>query len=223
LDNGTAFIIWKRSLSNAFETYRSELWVNYFDGAQWGTSKMIHDTPSTYIANLTLEVNQEGKAVVVWKQAPSFYNPDNSNIWVTQFDGENWHIPSMISAENVPANTPILKIDNEKMVVAWLQQNEFIFSQYNGQSWELIQQVPELDDESTHTNLTLSLLGQQMTAIWISSLNGINQIILSRYNENSWDSPIILNDPANQILKTYAYAADQHGNAHIVWPQDNGE
>ncbi|VAW61951.1 hypothetical protein MNBD_GAMMA09-178 [hydrothermal vent metagenome] len=118
--SGKAFVVWAQIDGDD----RSGIWVNRFDGANWGSAERI-ETGTGYAVSPQIAVDSSGKALAVWEQRDG----SRHNIWANRFDGTNWGSAKRIETGTGYAVSPQIAVDSSgKALAVWEQRDG---SRYN--------------------------------------------------------------------------------------------
>ena len=181
-DSNHAFVAWTESGDCG-----GSVWINGFDGAQWGTALNLGVTGA---AAQSVAMNASGDAVVVW-QKNYYFNPPTcggitgSEIWVRRLKAGTWQAAERVSDasgedSSFYAIDPVVTIDdNGGITVAWSQervapapgviQGTYV-RRFAGTSWSTATRISSPDRYSWEVQAGVAGNGD-VTVVWRQDTN----------------------------------------------------
>jgi hypothetical protein len=177
---------------------------------QWSNSELIAQSNQAKTV-----LNNDGKAITVWWK----YNNTNSHyeIQMSQFDGNAWSQPQLISGSSASVYNPSVAMDNNgNAIIIWEDWGSvstsggIMFMEYRNGSWSSPRLASNMSFPAiTHGSVAMNDNGN---AIIVWSDNSVNKI---EYVNGVWSQPVIV---SNDFYAKYPdVRLNQNGEGLITW------
>ena len=189
-DDGSAIVVW-----SAKDGYFSSIWVNRFDGINWGVSEIIADgynsvlygTQSTSLSDPQIAVADDGSAIVVW-QKTSFLTSSSSSIRAKHFDGTNWGTTTTVAGDT--SMSPNIASDGTGNAIAfWVKYGDDSgtwTSRFDGTDWGTPEKIN--DYHYGFRDIILNGAGKAI-AIWAQADDDLTSIWSIFFDGTNWGTP----------------------------------
>ncbi|WP_375176317.1 Ig-like domain-containing protein [Marinobacter mobilis] len=207
---------------------RNNVYASYFQaGSGWGSAEVI-DANIAGTLNPRLAMNQQGDAVVVWKQFNAGFT--RYDIWSNRYDvGSGWQVAEQIEFSNMDAGgADVALSDNGFAVAAWAQddgtRNNIWASRYDPDSgWG---SASLLENENFggagSPQATMDAAGNALV-VWFQMDASRQNVWANRYSAGAgWGSADIIETNSTGNALDARVALDTNGNGMAVWYQDDG-
>jgi hypothetical protein len=222
--NGNAYAVWQD-----FRNGTSDIYFSYrpFGGSWQANTKVNHDTSNTIRSQPAIAVDANGNAYAVWTE----YRNGNPNIYFSYRPaGGGWQGEGKVNQASGTAKQYVPRIasdPNGNVMVVWQDGrsgNEDIYSAYRpfGGSWSaevLVNNDGGSSDQLNPDVVFLTVDGYPtFIAVWEDRRNGVEDIYYAINSFGNWDFyQGKVNDGTSTNMYGPRVAADQAGNAYVVW------
>jgi len=220
-NNGKAIAVWLQFDAQQ----RIDLWASHFDGSNWTNPELIekgNENPGP----AQIAVDKNGKAIAVWPQSDG----TNMNIWANRFDGSAWGKAELIEAVDQDAQNPQIAFDNNGNAIAvWRQQAtkdaepSIWANHFDGNNWGDAELIETGNETALFPQITFDG-NDNAIAVWAQFLDATPSeagIWTNRFDGSDWGTPVLIDD-GNGDARSPQIAADNNGNAAVVWRQFDG-
>ena len=234
-DNGNAIIVWTSWNSGDnriyMSEYRDETWDHPANSADYV------GTPPNNIFDLRIAMDNDGNAVMVWRQWKTGDN--NFQIYKSEYRNSAWTHPASLN-DNISPNgksaylPQVAMDDNGNALIVWYQSdstniNQIFMSEYRDGDWAHPASLSDNispDGQNAFTPMVAMNSNGNALIAWHQN----NQMYKSEYWDGVWIHPAGLSDnisPDGALgldnPPPHAVAMDDGGNAIIGWLQLDGD
>jgi len=218
-NSGNALAVWAQS-----DGTRMNIWANRFDGAGWGSAKLIETDNAGDALWPRIAFDNSDNALAVWAQSDG----TRINIQANRFDGSAWNTAKLIETDNAgDALWPQVAFNNSGSAFAiWAQSNGTRYSirtnRFDGTSWSSTERIGTGNAEDAFKpQITFDNSGNAL-ALW-GQYDGIRtNIWANRFNGAGWDTAELIETDNRGDAFGPRVAFDRSGNAFAVWVQNDG-
>ncbi len=228
MNRGSAIIAWHQFDGADYQIFMSE-----YRMSKWKHPKGLSDNISVDGTNAQLAhvaMDDDNNAMIVWEQSDGA----RYQIYKSEYRNNAWTHPVRLSDNISPngqdAHNVQLRMDNNgNAIIVWDQSDgsvkKIFKSEYRGGDWTHPSSLADaIVSNAFDPQVAMDDNGNALIA-WIQN-DGVNdQVFLSEYRSGVWKYPDFLfeNISPDGSNTMYSKAAmDDHGNAIVVWAQDEG-
>jgi len=226
MNEESAIIVWNQSDSKQLQIFKSE----YRLGA-WKHPEGLDDNISiggTYAQSPQVAMDDNNNAMIVWEQIDG----SHYQIYKSEYREGAWTHPVQLSDNISPngqnASKSQVKMDNNgNTIIVWHQTDGSVFkifkSEYRSGIWTHPSSLADaIVSNAFDPQVALDDNGNALIA-WIQNDGVKDQVFLSEYRSGVWKYPDFLFEnisPDGSNTMHSKAAMDGHGNAIVVWAQD---
>ncbi|WP_372980832.1 Ig-like domain-containing protein [Marinobacter sediminum] len=219
---GQAFAVWTQ-----FDGTRDNVWVNRFDGSDWGMAEVIDVDDAGSSRSPQVALDATGRAIVVWAQFDgSWYR-----ILARRFDGSNWGAAELIEADNSgrlgDASAPQIVLDgNGRALAVWEQfdgsRNNIWSNRFDGSTWGTAGRIQtDVASDASAPQIAINAHGQAF-AVWTQFDGTRDNIWANRFDGSAWGAAEQIETDNAGGASNPQIAHDTDGRAVAVWQQSDG-
>jgi len=228
--NGNGLVVWKQN-----QGFNYSIWSSYynFSDSTWSDAQLIGIVDEASVAYSEVVFDNQGNAIAVWNQTDG----DENSIWANRYSAINnsWGIAEAIEQTIDDTYEPKIAIDNNgNALVIWHQRDGAVksiwanrYSAINN-SWgtpvviETGDGDARLADGVSNAQIAIDTAGNGI-AVWSQNDGTEDSIWVNRYDfaTTSWGAASLIENDAG-YARAPKVAMDSHGNAMVLWYQDNG-
>jgi uncharacterized protein with GYD domain len=220
---GNAIVVWQQS-----DASRENIWSNRYSSATgWGTAELIETDNAGRAAAPKVAFDGSGNAVAVWHQ----WDGTRDNVWANRYPaGGSWGAAVEIEADDTAEATgPRVALDASGNAIAvWQQADNILANRYDvtGGAWGAAAAIESEAGVADSPRVAVDGSGNAL-AVWSQFDTGSSSYNLwaNRYEAGSgWGTAELIESnggSVNSLSGVPDVAADEHGNALVVWIHQN--
>jgi len=197
----------------AYFTFCSLLYSQPFT---WKTPVNLSNVTAEGAAFPTMAIAENGDIYIAWSY-PSSGGGDR-DIYMTWFDGQNWHTPEKIYDDTTAVYTPKLVIDSTgtlhlTITQQWGGSTRIIYKKRENGIWSLPIQLSPDSLGTAHKNEMVVDRENNLHVFWDS-----DKIYHNCYNDSTWAPLVVLQHSPNLVAPFNPKAAiDSENNIHLIF------